>query len=61
MVAIKAVIPPVTCTTPLPAKSIVPIPPIGSREKAERNPLEDQTAWTITGYTKPVKNTEYEK
>jgi hypothetical protein len=40
------------CTTPEPAKSIMPLPNRGVLVlKADSQPLGDHTQWTITGYT----------
>jgi hypothetical protein len=58
-VAIKLVTPPVTCTTPDPAKSMLPHPIRGETEATLKKPLLLQTEWTATGYTNPVKKTLY--
>ena len=58
LVAMSAVIPPVKCTTRLPAKSTVPTPHSGLGLLALKNPLTLQMLWTTTGYTKAAKKVE---
>lgn len=58
MVAHRATIPPVMCTTADPAKSIIPTPNSGLTLPELRNPLRDQIECATTGYTNPVKRTE---
>ena len=44
--------PPVQCTTPEPAKSIMHLLELGFEHESQ--PVVDHTQWAITGYTKPV-------
>jgi hypothetical protein len=48
-VEMSEVVPPVTWTTPDPAKSMAPHPNSGAFEKTLMNPLLLQTLWTVTG------------
>mmetsp|Transcript_33053 Transcript_33053/g.55324 ORF Transcript_33053/g.55324 Transcript_33053/m.55324 type:complete len:238 (+) Transcript_33053:941-1654(+) len=50
--------PPTICTTPLPAKSIIPESRKGSSRKPVSQPSRDQIQCATTGYTKPLRKIE---